>query len=189
MTKLSKIILAVVALVGSASAKLSWGWCPEPALEPAFDATQYLGPWNEYARDKSILFEYGDCTQAAYSMRSDGLLGVHNSQFYNGKIDDVKGTAKCKGPKCKVGFFLFRTGDYRVLDTDYTTYSVVYSCTSYLFFKSENVWILTRKHVPEAATITAAEAVITSKVPSYKFKEFKYPQHGGNCQYLHAEQL
>ena len=117
-----------------------------------------------------------------------GIIEVHNSQFYKGKIDDVKGSAKCKGAHCKVGFFLFRNGDYRVLDTDYTTYSVVYSCTPFLFFwKTEYIWILTRAHSPNAATIAAAENVAKTKIPGYSFDNFKYPTHGGTCQYLHAE--
>ncbi len=58
--------------------------------------------------------------QAGYTKRSDGLLDIRNTQYAKGKVDEAKGTAKCKGPKCKVGFFLVRIGDYRVVDTDYT---------------------------------------------------------------------
>jgi len=36
-------------------------------------------------------------------------------------------------------------GNYNVLATDYTTFTIVYSCTSFLFFKLEYAWILSRE--------------------------------------------
>ena len=36
-------------------------------------------------------------------------------------------------------------GDYEILDTDYDSYAVVYSCSQFLFFKYELGWILTRE--------------------------------------------
>ena len=35
-------------------------------------------------------------------------------------------------------------GDYQVLEVDYESYVVVYSCSQILFFKYELGWILTR---------------------------------------------
>ena len=132
------------------------------------------------------MFEYGDCSQAKYSLRKDGFVVVQNSQYYKGKIDDIKGSAKCNGPHCKVGFFLFLDGDYRVLDTDYENYSVVYSCSqSFIFIKTEYIWILTRDPKPAASVISTAENVIKSKVSDYEFWNFKIPKQGGSCAYLH----
>ena len=80
MTKLSTLLMATVAiLTQSVSAKFSLGFCDSPALQPNFNVNSYLGPWHEHARDKGILFEYGDCVQAGYTKRSDGLIEVHNS--------------------------------------------------------------------------------------------------------------
>ena len=114
---------------------------------------------------------------------------MHNSQFYKEKIIDVKFSGKCKGAQCKVGFKPFIFGDYRVLDTDYDTFSVVYSCTPYLFFKEENVWILTRARTPDASVISIAENIVKAKLPKYSFDNFKKTQQGGTCQYLHDEYI
>ena len=151
MFKASNTLMTIgvmtLALLNQVQATLNWGWCPEMTTKASFDLNQYLGVWHEQKRDKNILFQYGDCVQAGYSRRNDGLINVHNSQFngFSKTVDDVKGTAECNGSKCKVGFFLFRDGDYQVIDTDYTNFSVVYSCkTWFFFFRNENVWALTR---------------------------------------------
>jgi lipocalin len=91
------------------------------------------------------------------------LIDVHNSQFSSltNKVDGVKGTAECDGAKCKVGLFLFRNGDYQVVNTDYTGHSIVYGCkTWFFFFRFETVWLLTRQVNPSAASLTAAESII-----------------------------
>jgi len=71
-------LIALVTLVGSATAKISFGFCPEPSLKSGFNIDSYLGTWHEHARDKGILFEYGDCTQARYAKNNDGTIQVHN---------------------------------------------------------------------------------------------------------------
>ena len=133
------------------------------------------------------MFGYGECVQAKYSMKSNGVIEVHNSQFSKGKIDQIKGTVKCKGAKCKVGFSPFITGDYRIVETDYETYAIVYSCTPYPFFKNEVVWILTRARIPDPSVIATAEGMIKAKLPKYSLDNFKKTQHGEDCQYLHEE--
>ncbi len=96
----------------------------------------------------------------------------------------MKGSAECNGSKCKVGFFLFRDGDYQIVDTDYTNYSVVYSCKTYFFFfRNENVWALTRDKVPSSSVVSAYEQVIRDKISFYDFDNFYNTKHGGNCKY------
>ena len=45
---------------------------------------------------------------------------------------------------CTVKFNFFASGSYKVIDTDYETYSLVSSCSTYLFFKNEYFWILSK---------------------------------------------
>ena len=104
-----------LALLNQVQCGWNWGWCPDMPTKASFDLNSYAGVWYEQKRDKSIRCEYGECVQAGYYKRNDGLVDVHNSQFnaFSGKIDDVKGNAECNSNgKCLVGFFLFRDGDY-----------------------------------------------------------------------------
>ena len=99
----------------------------------------------------------------------------------------IKGSLKCKGAKCKVSFPPYFPGDYRIVDTDYETYAVGYSCTAYPFFKDEIVWILTRARIPDASVISTAENMIKAKLPKYSLDNLKKGKQGGSCQYLHEE--
>ena len=178
----------IAALLGTTSATWSFGGCQNPTTEANFDVDQYVGSWYEAARDSKIIFEYGECTQARYDKQPNGIVTVRNSLVNptTGNIDSVKGSATCKdNGRCKVGFFLFRNGDYRVVDTDYTNYAVVYGCSSYFFglFKSENVWILSRAKEIDASVLTTAEGIITSQLPSYSLSYLHYTGQGGSCIY------
>ena len=184
---LMTIGVMTLALLNQVQCGFNWGWCPDMPTKASFDLNQYTGVWYEQKRDKSILYEYGECVQAGYSKRDDGLINVHNSQFnaFSGKLDDVKGTAECNGAKCLVGFFLFRNGDYQIIDTDYTNYSVVYSCATVLFFfRYETVWGLTRAITPSASVVTSYEQVIRDKISFYNFDNFHNTQQGGSCSYM-----
>ena len=114
-------------------------------------------------------------------MKSNGVIEALNSLYLKGKIDEIKGTIKCKGAKCKVSSSFFIAGVFRIVDTDYETYAVIYSCIPYPFFKDEIVWILTRAHTPDSSVITTAENIIKDKLPKYSLDNFKKTKQGGTC--------
>ncbi len=90
-------------------------------------------------RDIHIPFEIDyTCVTAEYTLKSATSLIVENRATKpNGDLDYIKGSAKCRKDgegRCGVKFSPFqpsggKKGNYRILDTDYNTYSVVYSCS------------------------------------------------------------
>ena len=54
------------------------------------------------------------------------------------------------------------TTNYNILDTDYDSYAIVYSCNQKFFdlFKTELLWILTRERSPSYSVIQKAMSVI-----------------------------
>ena len=57
------------------------------------------------------------------------------------------------------------TTNYNILDTDYDSYAIVYSCSSKFFglLKSEFLWILTRERNPPTSVIEQATQIIQSQ--------------------------
>ena len=181
------IVLAALAMVGLVNAGISSGQCPSPALKENFDATKYIGLWYEQVRDGGMPWESNDCQQARYALNADGTVAVHNSQYnpVTDKVDDAKATATFDGAQGKVSFFWYAPpGDYRVLDTDYETFALVYSCDSYYVAKTEYIWVLTRERNPDQSVIYQALNTLKAKVPDYDQTQIRVTKQDSSCKYL-----
>ena len=133
-----------------------------------------------------MIFEGYDCSQARYSLKGAGLL-VDNTQYNptSGKVEEAFANATCNGASCKVKFNEYAPlGDYRVLETDYENYSVVYSCTNLAFVKFEYVWLLTRNAVLSDDLKTRAQNLVKERIPSYDFNDIHVTKQLGDCKYL-----
>ena len=152
MACLKLIILALVC-ISAVKNDTAWGKCPDVEYQlESFDVSRYLGKWYEIARAVKTPFQRGECSQALYSLNEeDGTVRVENSE----KIGEHRHIAIGKAETTpnpfvlKVSFgesFLskFFKGDYRVIDTDYENFSIVYSCTDLLIARAEFLWILSR---------------------------------------------
>jgi len=149
---LMKILTIFIVSIVAIRCDINLGRCQPIQREmKSFDLNRYLGQWRELAHSKSIPFQSGECTQANYSLNEDGTVRVYNTEVVNGHLKGAIGRAEpTENPfQLKVSFSdsfwgkLFK-GDYQVVDTDYETYTVVYSCTNLIFAKNEFVWILSR---------------------------------------------
>jgi lipocalin len=90
-----------------------------------------MGVWFEQYRDKATPFEKDDvCVEAKYTLNDDGSVKVINSgQGVNNSTNYIEGRATFDGAFGHVKFGTNPEGDYKVLATDYESYSVVYGCT------------------------------------------------------------
>ena len=67
----------------------------------------------------------------------------------------------------KFGRFI-PAGDYKVVETDYTSYTVIYTCTGLPgIYNIEYVWILTRDPIPSQDVLDKAMEAIHTKIPKY----------------------
>ncbi|XP_028289029.1 apolipoprotein Db [Parambassis ranga] len=145
-----------------------WGPCPTPKVQPGFNLQQYLGRWYEIEKLPAS-FERGKCIEANYSVRKDGTIQVLNSQFYKDKVRVAEGTAVVQDlrepAKIGVSFSYFTPySPYWILTTDYTSLSVVYSCTDILrIFHVEYAWILGRSRFLPPETEQYARDVLSNE--------------------------
>ncbi|KAM6900395.1 apolipoprotein Db [Xenentodon cancila] len=163
MSAVSLLLLLLLPLV---SAQIyGWGPCPTPQVQPNFDLKRYLGRWYEIEKLPTS-FARGKCIEANYSVRKDGTIQVLNSQFYKDKVRTAEGTAVIQdmreAAKLGVSFSYFTPySPYWVLTTDYSTLSVVYSCTDILrLFHFEYAWILARSRYLPSSTVRYAKELL-----------------------------
>ncbi|XP_034416278.1 apolipoprotein D-like [Cyclopterus lumpus] len=142
-----------------------WGPCPTPQVQPNFTLLQYQGRWYEIEKLPAS-FEKGKCIEANYALRTDGTIQVLNSQFYKDKVTTAEGTAVIRDPReparLGVSFSYFSPySPYLVLSTDYSSLSVVYSCTNILnIFHFEFAWILSRSRFPSPESVAYAKKLL-----------------------------
>ena len=126
-------------------------------------------------------------------MSSNNSMYILHSQFKNNVtgFDTMAGVAKCKGDQCVVKYHkLIPEADYRILDTDYKTYSLVYSCESIFgVAKNEYIWLLTRDKIVRDDVIEKAKHFIAERLPWYKLSNLIRTRQGGSCVYLPVEEV
>ncbi|XP_041823407.1 apolipoprotein D-like [Melanotaenia boesemani] len=160
------LLLLLLPLISAQT--FNWGPCPNPQVQPNFNLQQYLGQWYEIEKLPAY-FSTGTCIKANYSLRADGTIRVLNSQVINGEVEDIEGTAVIQDirepSKLGVSFSYFTPySPYWVLKSDYTSMSVVYSCTDILrLFHIDYAWILARSRSLPPETVKDAKQLLISE--------------------------
>ncbi|CAF0704577.1 unnamed protein product [Brachionus calyciflorus] len=189
------IALLVVALSHQVTSQ-SLGICVKTPIIKDFNSTRYLGKWYEIERF-NYLFEPPnlDCVVATYGYLNETAVTVNNIAF-NLKTNKTTGRngyayiPNLAAPNklsvvlpielYNVTFFQ-NEGPYEVLETDYETYALVYSCTQVVYdlVKLEVVWILSRKPTMDEKEID----YLKQRTASYKLDTSKFFRINQNCGY------
>ncbi|XP_076466201.1 apolipoprotein D-like [Babylonia areolata] len=145
-----KLIVLSACVMAAMAQSPSFGGCPTVPAQTTFDLNRYLGYWYEIYVFPTH-FEKGKCTRAKYSLKDDGHIEVYNRGLENGTEVRAVGDAYCPNtdhPANLLVRFAAGTpyGKYNVIDTDYDTYTLIYSCESILGVAHiEFAWILARE--------------------------------------------
>ena len=160
--------LALVALTQSVM-----GTCPKVDTISSINTEMYAGHWYQ-AIINPARQQYQDkpCAIATYTANKDGSVGVVN-RARDGNTDkyiSVTGKAVCpaKNGSCEVQFFgapFTGKPNYNVIYTDYTGFSIVYSCDESL--GPDYVGVLSR--TPELTPTQYAKviSIIHQKLPFF----------------------
>jgi len=154
------------------------GQCPVQNVIQNFDVAQYTGIWYEYSNYFAAFQAKQQCVTATYSQVASVPNGVQvvNSGSFVGIPKKIQGYAVLTDPsanegKLRVQFFSKQVQqggepNYWILDTGYTSYSIVWSCTPGKFgdnYNTQLLWILTRQRKPSSATINQAYRFIRQR--------------------------
>ncbi|KAG8037733.1 hypothetical protein G9C98_005944 [Cotesia typhae] len=182
MKTLFVIAFTSVVINGALAQSFNLGPCPKVNTVENFDIERYSGLWYEYERSFLMIFELGGkCVTANYSANSDGTVNVVNSQISSitGSESSITGTARvddeaCNNTTCGKLIVTFPMpvigevdGTYWVLETDYTSYSVVWSCTDYKVIHASYAWVLTRDRNPSEAVVQQTTNLYANNNPEF----------------------
>lgn len=127
----------------------------DPKLQENMDINKYLGKWYEIYKSKSVGFE-GDYLWETYTKEAPNKISMHFSHVLKGKEDQGDGVATFDPARpaqwsVNIKKYIFPrlfTFDYRIIETDYSNYSIVISKNQFLkIFKTEYAWIMGRDKV------------------------------------------
>jgi lipocalin len=138
LLKIAGLLFIVVS--GTFGQVVSNGSCPNVRVQKNFQLKSYLGKWYSYQQYPACFSDGGSCVTAQYGLNPNGTLSVLNSQLSkNGQYFSITGFASLVAPgKLFVEFpgirprGLKEDGNYWVLSTDYSNYSVVYFCSDFM---------------------------------------------------------
>ncbi|KAJ8714187.1 hypothetical protein PYW08_007807 [Mythimna loreyi] len=159
MSQLLIVIFSLLGLINTVSnAIIQEGVCDyKISVVPQFNVTAYQGVWYDIESLPSE-FQDGACNTATYNLNSAGTaLNLQNTQISNGILNFTTGTAQPQvgaAGSAKFDVTIEPPGStpvpYWVLDTDYETFALVYSCRNNTGTNTRtiNSWKLGRKKGP-----------------------------------------
>lgn len=189
---IGKIVLILSALALARAQIPSLGFCPDYVPMANFDMTKFLGIWYEAERYFQLTEVVSRCVMANYTLGPDGKYRVSNEvtnrftgikRVLDGEIK--KAASKAEEGKLIVKYTIPLTPEtkYSVLETDYDSYAVLWSCSGIGPFHTQNAWVMTRERLAPGTVLQKAYAVLDS----YKIsKTFFVKTDQQDCAYLDA---
>ena len=166
--------------------------CDYPApMADTFDPERYMGVWY------SIASSAGDphipvypCISALYDQLdlTVGSFRVQNASCdVVGEVrDNLTGTASiadCPNAQAKVSFFgaVIDEPNYKILDTDYDTYAVVYACDD--DSAVPNLWFLGRENSFSDELLATLKLQTAETLPNYDWTMQAFNEQTDECKY------
>ena len=161
----------------------------DPLAEP-FDAARYMGTWYEIQRSQGAVFQpdFINCVEAQYKdldTETASFTVLNSSQVIPAPRTYLEGSATCSGTpngQCFVTFYdePFTGPNYKIMDTDYDTYALVYACEP---DEIAYLWILSREPTLDQDIIDSLNAQAAERLPNYDFSKVKLTIQGDECTY------
>ncbi|CAK9811019.1 Apolipoprotein D [Anthophora plagiata] len=190
---IGKIVLILSALALAKAQIPSLGFCPDYVPMANFDITKFLGIWYEAERYFQLTEVISRCVMANYTMSPGGKFRVSNevTNRFTGIKRVVEGEVKKAASKAEEGKLIVKytipltpETKYSVLDTDYDSYAVLWSCSGIGPFHTQNAWVMTRDRLAPGTVLQKAYGVLDK----YKIsKTFFVKTDQEDCAYLDTQ--
>ncbi|KAL4721555.1 hypothetical protein ACJJTC_012347 [Scirpophaga incertulas] len=162
--------LTVLTLLATASAQIpSLGWCPDFQPMANFNMNRFLGTWFEVERYFTVSEVGSRCVTTNYISTPEGRILVSNeiTNYITGLKRLMEGHLQMIGREGD-GRFLVKYSslplpydyEYSILDTDYDSYAVMWSCSGLGPVHTQSAWLLTRDRLPSLLIMQKAYAVL-----------------------------
>nr|XP_034833689.1 apolipoprotein D-like [Maniola hyperantus] len=162
--------LSVLLLVATASAQIpSLGWCPDYQPMANFNVNRFLGTWYEAERFFTVSELGSRCVTTKYESTPEGRILVNNeiTNALTGLKRVMGGSLQMIGREGEGRLIIkYSTlpnsydNEYSILDTDYESYAVMWSCSGIGPVHIQNAWILTRDRLAPPMVMQFAYGVL-----------------------------
>ncbi|XP_022900272.2 apolipoprotein D-like [Onthophagus taurus] len=151
--------LIVFALILQHVSSLGIRKCPKQEPIKDFNIDKFSGRWYEIERSFYVWELHTKCLSVDLQLKRPGIINISvnrlNRLSGSKKLTGGLGIQAKKNPSIfqvkvasslpkPVDQFLPGAATYQVLYTDYETFAVIYSCSSYVLFHYDRIWILGR---------------------------------------------
>ncbi|XP_026732157.1 apolipoprotein D-like [Trichoplusia ni] len=162
--------LLLLTFIATASAQIpSLGWCPDFQAMANFNMNRFLGTWYEAERYFTVTELGTRCVTTHYTATPEGRILVTNEitnsltgfkRIMEGHLQKVgregEGRVMVKYSSAPLPYDF----EYSILDTDYDSYAVMWSCSGIGPVHTQNTWLLSRDRLPSLAVMQNAYAVL-----------------------------
>ncbi|XP_050082053.1 lopap-like [Anopheles aquasalis] len=164
-------LVCLVAIGSLVSAQIpGFGTCPDYSPILRFNRSRFLGTWYEIERYFTVTEVATKCVSVTYEQRADGKIYVRNAYTnrFNGVERIISGVMD-KGGKAKDGRYQIEYSSFpynynasvMVLDTDYDSFAVLYSCSSFgPVGHAVSAWLMARERLPAGPVLQRAYGVL-----------------------------
>ncbi|CAH2989683.1 unnamed protein product [Chilo suppressalis] len=162
--------LTVLALLATASAQIpSLGWCPDFQPMANFNMNRFLGTWYEVERYFTVSELGSRCVATNYISTPEGRILVSNeiTNYLTGLKRLMEGHLQMVGREGEGRFMVKYSSlplpydyEYSILDTDYDSYAVMWSCSGLGPVHTQSAWLLTRERLPSLLIMQKAYAAL-----------------------------
>ncbi|XP_014244096.1 apolipoprotein D-like [Cimex lectularius] len=154
-----QLVVFFLLVATSAAQRPAFGRCPTVEPKENFDVEKFVGNWVEIERSFYLFESSLSCTKVNFTLYENSTLkaDVNYRVPWRGTSSVssyfVKDATKTPG---ELNMVLASTlpsliarmapgsGKYIVLDTDYTDFALIYSCTDLRFVHADFIWVLGR---------------------------------------------